>query len=59
MALELPDFACMLPSECCFSESSVDEAAAAPTPHTPVVTSIFEGEGLKVSKAAWRFWPRV
>jgi hypothetical protein len=48
MTLELPDFASMLPSECCFSESSVDEAAAAPTPHTPVVASMFEGEGLKV-----------
>jgi hypothetical protein len=51
MTLELPDFASMLPLECCFSESSVDEAAAAPTPHNPVVMSLFEGEGLKVSSS--------
>lgn len=48
MPLELPDFASMLPSESSFTESSVDDAAA-PTPHTPVVLSVFEGEGIKVS----------
>lgn len=50
-AQELPDFPCMLPSECCFCESSVDEAAAAPRPHMPVVSSMFEGQGLEVSSA--------
>lgn len=52
MTLELPEFASMLPLECSFSESAADDAAAAPTPHTPVVLSVFEGEGLKVRLCA-------
>eukprot|EP00775_Hariotina_reticulata_P010812 gene10812-10968_t len=51
MMLDIPDFACMLPAECSFSESVADEAVDAPTPHTPVVLSIFEGEGLEVGSA--------
>lgn len=45
--LQMPDFASMLPSECNFLESSADDATA-PTPHTPVVLNVFEGEGLQV-----------
>jgi hypothetical protein len=46
--LDIPDFACMLPAECSFSESVADEAVDAPTPHTPVVLPLFEGQGLEV-----------
>jgi hypothetical protein len=48
--LQLPDFsAFMLPEECAFAESSMDDALATPTPHTPVVPNMFAGEGLPVS----------
>lgn len=48
--LQLPDFAAfLLPEECAFAESSIDDALMTPTPHTPVVQSIFTGDGLPVS----------
>jgi len=48
--LQLPDFAAfLLPEECAFAESSIDDAMMTPTPHTPVVPSIFIGDGLPVS----------
>lgn len=49
-ALQLPDFsAFMLPEECAFAESSMDDALTTPTPHTPVVPNMFAGQGLPVS----------
>jgi hypothetical protein len=51
-ALQLPEFsAFMLPEECAFAESSMDDALTTPTPHTPVVPNMFAGEGLPVSSA--------
>jgi hypothetical protein len=47
--LQLPDFFTFaLPEECAFTES-MDDGLTTPTPHTPVVQSIFAGEGLPVS----------
>lgn len=50
VALQLPDFSTfMLPEECAFTESSMDDGLTTPTPHTPVVQNIFAGDGLPVS----------
>jgi hypothetical protein len=47
--LQLPDFFTFaLPEECAFTES-MDDGLTTPTPHTPVVQSIFAGDGLPVS----------
>lgn len=46
VSLQLPDFsAFMLPTECTFAESSMDDGLTTPTPHTPVVQNIFAGDG--------------
>jgi hypothetical protein len=50
VSLQLPDFsAFMLPTECTFAESSMDDGLTTPTPHTPVVQNIFAGDGPPVS----------
>lgn len=44
-ALQLPDFAAfMLPEECAFTESSMDDGLTTPTPHTPVVQNMFAAD---------------